>query len=181
MLVVIIFLVMTTTNGGNAIFFYLAVVPIPVSAGIAILRYRLYDIDIIINRTLVYGSLTAILAALYFGLVLGLQFLFDRVIGPAAASSPLILVGSTLVIAALFNPLRRNIQQVIDHRFYRRKYDARRIVASFSATLREEVELAQLSEQLLTVVQETMQPAHVSMWLRQPDRKALPLDRTRPT
>ncbi len=166
MLIVIIFLVLTTTNGGGAIFFYLAVVCIPTSAAIAMLRYRLYDIDIIINRTLVYGSLTAILAALYFGLVLDLQFIFDRIIGPAAASSPLILVGSTLVIAALFNPLRRGIQQIIDHRFYRSKYDARRIVADFSATLREEVDLAQLSEQLLAVVQETMQPAHVSMWLR---------------
>ena len=164
--IIIILVLFTTGNGAGAIFFYLAVVPIPVSAGIAMLRYRLYDIDILINRTLVYGSLTAILAALYVVLVLGLQFLFDRVIGPAAASSPLILVGSTLAIAALFHRLRRSIQQIIDHRFYRHKYDARRIVANFSATLREEVELTQLSEQLLAVVQETMQPAHVSMWLR---------------
>lgn len=173
MLAAIIILVFSTTgNGADAIFFYLAVVPIPVSAGIAILRYRLYDIDIIINRTLVYGSLTAILAALYVGLVLGLQFLFDRVIGPDAASSPLILVGSTLIIAALFNPLRHSIQQFIDHRFYRRKYDAKRIVANFSATLREEVDLAQLSEQLLAVVQETVQPAHVSMWLRKDSQRS---------
>lgn len=167
MIVVIVILIFTTVNGNDAGWlFYLAVVCIPISAAIAMLRYRLYDIDILINRTLVYGSLTAILAALYFGLVLGLQFLFDRIIGPAAANSPLILVGSTLAIAALFHPLRRRIQNIIDHRFYRRKYDARRIVANFSATLREEVELAQLSEQLLAVVQETMQPAHVSMWLR---------------
>lgn len=167
MLTAIIILIFSTSgNGAGAIFFYLAVVCIPVSAGIAILRYRLYDIDILINRTLVYGSLTVILAALYFGLVLGLQFLFVRIVGPAASSSPLILVGSTLAIAALFHPLRRSIQQLIDHRFYRRKYDARRIVANFSATLRDEVDLAQLSEQLLAVVQETMQPAHVSMWLR---------------
>jgi len=167
MLIVIIILIFsTTTNGAGAAFFYLAVVCIPVSAAIAMLRYRLYDIDILINRTLVYGLLTAILAALYFGLVLGLQFLFDRVVGPAAANSPLILVGSTLAIAALFHPLRRGIQNIIDHRFYRRKYDASRIVANFSATLRDEVDLTQLSEQLLAVVQETMQPAHVSMWLR---------------
>ncbi len=167
MLIIILILVFSTSgNGAGAAFFYLAVVCIPVSAGIAILRYRLYDIDILINRTLVYGSLTAILAALYFGLVLGLQFLTDRVVGSAASSSPLILVGSTLAIAALFNPLRRSIQNVIDHRFYRRKYDARRIVTNFSATLRDEVDLTQLSEQLLTVVQETMQPAHISMWLR---------------
>lgn len=164
--VIIILIFSTSGNDAGAIFFYLAVVPIPISAGIAVLRYRLYDIDILINRTLVYGSLTVILAALYFGLVLGLQFLFDRVVGSAAASSPLILVGTTLAIAAVFNPLRHRIQNIIDHRFYRRKYDARRIVANFSSTLRDEVDLAQLSEQLLAVVQETMQPAHVSMWLR---------------
>ncbi|HEY6540203.1 MAG TPA: hypothetical protein VIZ18_04660, partial [Ktedonobacteraceae bacterium] len=151
LIVIIILTFFATANGAGATFFYLAVVCIPISAAIAMLRYRLYDIDILINRTLVYGSLTAILAALYFGLVLGLQFLFDRAVGPAAASSPLILVGSTLAIAALFQPLRRSIQNIIDHRFYRRKYDARRIVASFSATLREEVDLAQLSEQLLAV------------------------------
>jgi len=166
LIVIIILTLFTTANGAGATFLYLAVVCIPVSAGIAMLRYRLYDTDILINRTLVYGSLTAILAALYFGLVLGLQFLFDRVVGPVAASSPLILVGSTLAIAALSQLLRRSIQNIIDHRFYHRKYDASRIVANFSATLREEVELTQLSEQLLAVVQETMQPAHVSMWLR---------------
>ena len=175
MLIVILFLVFFTTgNGAGATFFYLAVVCIPISAGIAILRYRLYDIDILINRTLVYGLLTAILAALYFGLVLGLQFLFDRVMGTAAANSPVILVGSTLAIAALFQPLRRRIQNIIDHRFYRRKYNARRIVANFSATLREEVDLTQLSEQLLAVVQETMQPAHVSMWLRKDAQQSKP-------
>jgi hypothetical protein len=167
MLIVIVILVFFSNgNGAAGTLFYLAVVGIPISAGIAILRYRLYDIDILINRTLVYGLLTAILAALYFGLVLGLQFLFDRIMGPATANSPLILVGSTLAIAALFQPLRRNIQDIIDHRFYRRKYDAKRIVANFSATLREEVDLVQLSEQLLAVAQETMQPTHVSLWLR---------------
>lgn len=140
---------------------------IPISIGIAMLRYRLWDIDIIINRTLVYGLLTGILALLYLGLVLGLQFLFDRVAGPTTANSPIILVGSTLVIWALFRPLRHRIQTIIDRRFYRSKYDARRTVANFSATLRGEVDLAQLSEQLVSVVEDTMQPAHVSLWLNQ--------------
>lgn len=148
-------------------FYYL---PIPFCIGIALLRYRLWDIDRIINRTLVYGLLTGILAGLYLGLVLGLQFLFDRVAGPAAANSPLILVGSTLIIAALFQPLRLRIQRIIDRRFYRSKYDARRTIASFSTTLRGEVELAQLSEQLVAVVEETMQPAHVSLWLNKPQQ-----------
>lgn len=143
---------------------------IPISIGIAMMRYRLWDIDIIINRTLVYGLLSAILGALYVGLVLGLQFLFDRVAGPAAANSPLILVGTTLIIAALFQPLRHRIQRIIDRRFYRSKYDARRTIASFSTTLRGEVELAQLSEQLVAVVEETMQPAHVSLWLNKPQQ-----------
>jgi len=148
-------------------FYYL---PIPFCIGIALLRYHLWDIDRIINRTLVYGLLTSILALLYLGLVLGLQFLFERVAGPTTANSPIILVGSTLVIAALFRPLRHRIQTVIDRRFYRSKYDARRTIANFSATLRSEVELAQLSEQLVTVVEETMQPAHVSLWLNKPQQ-----------
>lgn len=138
---------------------------IPPSIAIAMLRYRLWDVDVIINRALVYSLLTAILALLYFGFVLGLQFLFDHLIGPTAANSPFILVGSTLLIATLFRPLRSRIQSIIDRRFYRRKYDARHIVANFSATLRGEVDLAQLSEQLVAVVEETMQPVHVSLWL----------------
>lgn len=148
-------------------FYYL---PVPFCVGIALLRYRLWDIDRIINRTLVYGLLTGILALLYLGLVLGLQFLFDRVAGPITANSPLILVGSTLVIAALFQPLRHRIQSTIDRRFYRRKYDARHTIANFNATLRGEVELAQLSEQLILVIEETMQPTHVSLWINKPQQ-----------
>jgi hypothetical protein len=147
---------------------------IPLTLGIAILRYRLWDIDILINRTLVYGTLTAILALLYFGLVLGLQFLFDHFIGLAAANSPFILVTSTLAIAAFFQPLRHRIQKIIDRRFYRRKYDAARTLAAFGATLRNEVDLSQLSEQLVAVVQETMQPASISLWLRTPSQERDP-------
>jgi len=148
--------------------FYLPVLGITISAGIAILRYRLYNIDILINRTLVYGALTALLALIYFGLVFILQSLV-RALGGQFSQTPLVIVGSTLVIAALFQPLRRRIQQVIDRRFYRRKYDATKTVQAFSATLRSEVDLSQLREHLITVVQETMQPTQVSLWLRPPE------------
>lgn len=136
---------------------------IPLSLGIAILRYRLYDIDIIINRTLVYGSLTALLALLYFGLVFALQSLLQ---GLFKQNNAVAIVVSTLAVAALFHPLRQRIQRVIDRRFYRRKYNAARTLAAFSATLRNEVDLSKLSEQLIAAVEETMQPAHVSLWLR---------------
>ena len=136
---------------------------IPLSIGFSILRYRLYDIDVLINRTLVYGSLTALLALLYFGLIFALQSLFQ---GLFHQNNAVAIVISTLVIAALFQPLRHRIQQVIDRRFYRRKYDAARTLAQFSATLRNEVDLTELSERLIAGVEETMQPAHVSLWLR---------------
>jgi hypothetical protein len=116
----------------------------------------------------VYGSLTVILAAIYFGSIIGLQALVSAITGhfSLASQSPLALVASTLIIYALFRPLQRRLQQLIDRRFYRRKYDAARTLAAFSTTLRGEVDLSQLSEQLLNVVQETMQPAHVSLWIR---------------
>jgi hypothetical protein len=143
-----------------------ASIGIPVTIGIAMLRHRLYDIDILINRTLVYGLLTSTLALVYFGVVIALQFLLRGLISQA---NDVAIVGSTLVIAAVFQPLRHRIQAVIDRRFYRRKYDAVKIVSAFSSTLRQEVDLGTLREQLIAVVQETMQPAHVSLWLRPPE------------
>jgi hypothetical protein len=136
---------------------------IPVAVGIAILRYRLYDIDLLINRTLVYGSLTVILLAGYFGGIVVLQRLFVTLTGER---STLAVVASTLAIAALFNPLRRRIQGFIDRRFYRRKYDAAKTLAAFTARLRDETDLDALSDDLVGVASVTMQPEHASLWLR---------------
>jgi hypothetical protein len=147
--------------------YFLAVIIVPLSIAFSILRYRLWDIDLLINRTLVYGTLTAILALVYFGCVVLLQHLVNGVTGQVG-QTPLVIVASTLAIAALFHPLRRRIQKIIDRRFYRRKYDAQKVLAAFSDTLRSEVDLNQLRERLVAVVEETMQPAHVSLWLRSP-------------
>jgi hypothetical protein len=144
-------------------------VGIPAAVGIAVLRYRLYDIDVVINRTLVYGALTATLALVYVGSVAGLQRLLSPVVGEG---NNLAIVASTLLIAALFGPLRRRVQGFIDRRFYRRKYDAQRVLADFSERLRDETELETLSEDLASVVGEALQPAHVSVWLRAPEREA---------
>jgi hypothetical protein len=138
---------------------------IPVATGVAILRYRLYDIDRIINRTLVYGVLTVTLILVYLGGAVLLEALFRALAGQG---SQLSIVASTLVIAALFGPLRRRIQGLIDRRFYRGKYDAARTLAEFNARLRDETDLGDLSEDLIRVVRETMQPEHVSLWLRAP-------------
>jgi hypothetical protein len=151
--------------------FDLVLLPIPLSFAIAILRYRLWDIDIIINRTLVYGTLTVILTVVYVGLIIGLSALLRGII---SQDNSVAIVLSTLAIAAVFQPLRHRIQAVIDRRFYRSKYDAARTLAAFSATLRNEVNLDQLKEHLLAVVEETMQPAHASLWLRKSGHERKP-------
>jgi hypothetical protein len=138
---------------------------IPLSLTIAMLWHHLYDIDILINRTLVYGVLTAMLAVVYFGGVAATQATFHTLTGQEEQPQ-LAIVVSTLVIAALFNPLRRRIQSFMDRRFYRRKYDARKTLEAFSAKIRDETDLDALSDDLVGVVRETVQPAHVSLWLR---------------
>jgi len=138
---------------------------IPLSIGVAMLRSRLFDIDVVINRTLVYGSLTLLLVLLYFGGVTSTQTLFSALTGQRELPQ-LAVVVSTLAIAALFNPLRRHVQAFIDRRFYRRKYDAAKTLEAFSSKLRDRTDLNTLGDDLISVVRETMQPEHVSLWLR---------------
>jgi hypothetical protein len=141
----------------------LGLLGVPISTGVAIARYSLYDIDLLINRTLVYASLTAMLALVYFGGVVGLQAVLRGLTGQ---ESTLAVVASTLAIAALFNPLRRRVQGFVDRRFYRKKYDAAKTLDAFSVRLREETRLDTLSDDLVGVVTRTVQPAHASLWLR---------------
>ena len=156
---------------------YLVLLPIPLSFAVAILRYRLWDVDVLINKALVYGLLTGTLATVYAGCIIGLQALMR---GLFNQTSEIAIVVSTLLIAALFQPLRKRIQAIIDRRFYRRKYDAAQTLAAFSSTLRNEVDLSQLSEQLVAVVQETMQPTHISLWLSKPEQSKEPNTRLLP-
>jgi hypothetical protein len=153
---------------GFAVFLLL----IPISIAIAILRSRLYDIDVIINRTLVYGSLTAILALIYIAGVIGAQALLNTFTQQRSSEpSPVLIVITTLAVAALFQPLRRRLQRAIDHRFYRAKFDTARTLERFAVTLRSETDLPHLTDDLLGVITETMQPAHLSLWLRARDKR----------
>src|SRR3989337_375258 len=146
----------------------LSYLSLPVTIGISILRYRLFDIDLLIRRTLQYSVLSVLLALVYFGGVVVLQRIFTRLTGQG--QNQLVTVVSTLAIAALSIPLRRRVQDVIDRRFYRKKYDAAKVIAAFAATVRDETDLDKLTASLIAVVQETMQPEHVSLWLKKSDK-----------
>ena len=171
LVVVALFVPLLVPGAASSLLQLLVMPALPVAAGVAILRHRLYDIDVLINRTLVYGTLTASLVLVYLGGVATLQYAFRAFTG---GDSQLVIVASTLAIAALFSPLRRRIQTVIDRRFYRRKYDAARTLEAFSRRLRDETDLERLAEGLLASIQETVQPEHASLWLRAPadDRRA---------
>jgi hypothetical protein len=151
----------------------LSIAAIPLAIAIAVMRYRLWDVDVVIRRTTQYAIVTALLALIYFGTVIALQRVLDEVFG--LASSNVAIVLSTLLIAALFTPVRRRVQDHIDHRFYRRKYDAEKVLTQFAATVRDETDLDELTAELVRVIQETMQPDHVSIWLK-PVLKSLTID-----
>jgi hypothetical protein len=140
----------------------LAIAGIPIATGVAVIRHQLWDTDVLVRKTLVYGSVSALLAGLYFGIVIGLQAVFSGF----TRGNDLAIAGSTLAVAALFRPVRRRIQAFVDRRFYRRRYDAEQTLAAFSTRLRDEVNLDELAADLAAVVRETMQPSHISVWLR---------------
>ena len=152
-------------NDWSFLVLVVAIAGIPIATGVAVIRHQLWDIDVIVRKTLVYGAVSALLAGLYFGIVIGLQAVFSGF----TRGNDLAIAGSTLAVAALFRPVRGRIQAFVDRRFYRRRYDAEQTLAAFSARLRDEVDLDQLGADLGAVVQETMQPSHVSLWLRAPE------------
>jgi hypothetical protein len=161
------------TSVGYYVINMLSIAAIPVAIAIAVVRYRLWDVDVVIRRTTQYAIVTALLALIYFGTVIALQRVLDEVFGLSSSNAAIVL--STLLIAALFTPVRRRVQDLIDHRFYRRKYDAEKVLTRFAATVRDETDLDELTAELVRVIRETMQPEHVSVWLM-PVSKSLTID-----